>query len=182
MPALLDLSGQRVDRLLVIARVDGRWFCRCDCGGEVRRTRAALRDRDTVKSCGCYQRECARRNGALSDGSANVKHGLSKRPEYFVWKTMKQRAQGRGSLKDRERYAGITCCARWLLSFENFYADMGPRPAGTSLDRADNSRGYEPGNCRWATPKEQAGNRRPRRKAVVVRSERERFHSKEAAP
>jgi hypothetical protein len=54
--------------------------------------------------------------------------------------------------------AGITICDRWN-SFENFLEDMGERPAGTTIDRKNNKLGYEPGNCRWVTKKEQARNR-----------------------
>lgn len=56
---------------------------------------------------------------------------------------------------------GITVCDRWKDSFENFIADMGPPPTPShSIEREDNSRGYEPGNCRWATDIEQGNNQR----------------------
>lgn len=85
-------------------------------------------------------------------------------PTYSSWHAMMKRCTHVNSaIYARYGALGITVCDRWR-TFAAFLEDMGVRPAGTSLDRIDNERGYEPGNCRWATPLEQAANRRPRKR------------------
>ena len=87
-------------------------------------------------------------------------------PEFRVWTAIKTRCYN-PNFKDFYRYGGrgIIVCERWLHSFQNFLADMGPRPSAKhSIDRfPDNDGNYEPGNCRWATGKEQSRNRRSNR-------------------
>lgn len=80
--------------------------------------------------------------------------------EYQSWRAMKLRCT-RPVDPNFERYGGrgITVCDHWMKSFTAFLADLGPRPPGTTLDRIDSDKNYEPGNCRWATPAQQALNR-----------------------
>lgn len=157
----LDIAGQRFGRLVAqrlhdVRNGKRRWSCRCDCGRDVIATQTNLRFAHTT-SCGCLASE------------RRTKHGRSRSATYRSWQMMWQRVKGNGSVADFERYTlrGITVCDRWA-SFENFFADMGERPDGTSLDRIDNDRGYEPDNCRWATRKEQSNNTRPRRPRADV--------------
>lgn len=84
-------------------------------------------------------------------------HGMSGTPTHRIWKGMVSRCANPKIKNYGAR--GITVCKRWRV-FVNFFADMGPRPCGKSLDRIDNNKGYYAGNCRWATPKEQARNTR----------------------
>lgn len=159
MGAPVCLIGQRFG-LLKVVRVarKGRlraWMCACDCGRESVVTTGALRSGNT-KSCGCRKQQVL--------GESTTTHGLAGTREYRIWRAMRTRCNNRKS-KAYPRYGGrgIAVCARWD-TFANFLADMGPAPPGTSLDRwPDNDGNYEPSNCRWATPKEQARNMRVNR-------------------
>jgi hypothetical protein len=89
----------------------------------------------------------------------STKHGMYGTPTHKSWTAMKGRVFGRLSDPRYYKELGIGICEPWL-EFANFFADMGVRPEGTTLDRIDNAKGYEPGNCRWATKEQQIENRR----------------------
>lgn len=162
MPSLVDRTGVRFGRLFVVARDMSRppaskgarvyWLCRCDCGNEVSRTGHELAAGDTT-SCGCFQRE--------ETGKRNRTHGLTRSPTYRSWQAAKERCYNPSNVK-YAKYggAGVTMCSQWRDSFDAFLADMGVKPRGTTIDRIENDKGYEPGNCRWATAQTQAENRR----------------------
>lgn len=97
----------------------------------------------------------------------SYKHGMSNSRTWTSWHGMLQRVDG----KDRcsYLYVGIKVCKRWR-EFVNFLADMGERPAGTSIDRIDGRGDYKPSNCRWATPKEQRANTRAREEGLIYKN------------
>jgi regulation of enolase protein 1 (concanavalin A-like superfamily) len=86
---------------------------------------------------------------------------MSETREHNLWMAMNDRCYCKGSTPYQKYGAvGITVCDKWRYSFENFFADMGVCPPGLTLDRRDGRKGYSPDNCRWATVKQQANNRR----------------------
>jgi hypothetical protein len=87
------------------------------------------------------------------------KHGMTRTPTYWSWQAAKARCTNPAHAKFSDYGGrGIAMCEKWSASFEAFLVDMGERPEGTTLDRIDGRLGYEPGNCRWATPQTQSLN------------------------
>lgn len=125
------------------------WNCICDCGKEHSTRRSNLAD---YSSCGCWKSE------KLSE--IKTIHGMHGTPTHKSWQKMKERCLSE-TYKEKAYYQdkGIGICQEWIDTFEAFYADMGERPEGTSLDRIDNSLGYFKENCRWSDLTQQSYNK-----------------------
>lgn len=160
-PKPQDFTGQRFGRLTILRESEERtaahrfWVVRCDCGTEKRVKQQAFKS-GAVVSCGCFQKEVAASIGRKT----GTKHGMYGTPTYNCWASMWERCTT--PTQGSYRYyggRGITVCERWS-DFSNFFADMGEKPLGLTLDRKDPNGNYEPGNCRWATWTEQRLNQR----------------------
>lgn len=169
-------EDNRYGRLTVIAdappvvrssnkrRTDPRHVVECDCGSISVVYRKHLKS-GASRSCGCLNLDrLSERRGSKNPMTT---HGMCGTPTYASWGAMLRRCLNPHAPNWADYGGrGIAVCERWL-DFANFHADMGDRPADRSIDRIDNDGGYEPGNCRWATAKEQRANQRPGVRAVT---------------
>lgn len=157
-----NLIGLKFGKLTVIGRAPNskqgkaRWICRCDCG-KIKSNPVLSYDLKSLKisSCGCKYFE--------SNKCRNLIHGLAKTRIYHIWSGMKRRC------KVDPNYADINVCKEWENSFDKFYkwAIENGYERNLTLDRIDNSLGYFPDNCRWATYKQQERNRKNNRIVTI---------------
>lgn len=171
-----DWTGFRYSYLTVLGPTETRdshgrhrWLAKCECGKILELDSRDLKKRVNAGkpiSCGC-------KKGALIS-EARKTHGMTKHPAYGVWHSMVQRCT-EPTHRAWKNYGGrgITVCDRWLHSFENFWADMGPTyEPGLDLDRENNNLGYSPENCRWVTRSVNCRNKRGARTAWFAGKER----------
>lgn len=173
LKVLKDWTGHRTARVTVLRRAPHKvsvvqtgmehkptvmWVCKCDCGYEwtVPHTRISVNAPASCVNCA----PALRVNHVKLPRSSD--HTKRAHPNYGSWYSMIRRCTS-PKHENYHRYGGrgITVCQEWY-DFDTFVKDMGIRPEGKTLDRRDNDKGYCLSNCRWATPKEQSANTRPR--------------------
>ena len=149
-----DISGQTFERLTAVnvAYIKNHvtfWLCRCACGND--NHIISLQAWTRQKSCGCLRREVTTQR--------NTKHGFRKNYpiEYRAYLDAKRRCTDPNNARYKDY--GERGIEFRIPSFKDFYAELGARPPGKLLDRANNNGHYEKGNLRWVTPLESANNR-----------------------
>lgn len=160
MVAPIDVSGERYGRLTAVRRIapkNGKtfWLFRCDCGKDYEARLENVRHSHT-RSCGCQKTESIRQR--------SLRHGhQTERKESRTLKSYRHAKSRCENVNDPKfpLYGGrgIKMCKQWAEDFSTFLADMGECPLGRTLDRVDVDGHYEPRNCRWATPMQQARTR-----------------------
>ena len=162
---IVDLTGQRFGRLIVIEKTEKRdnagnvlWLCKCDCGKDTLVGTHSLKV-GHCKSCGCYKIDVNREQGK----QYFTKHGKRHTRIYNIWCSMKQRCYYINSNNYIDYGArGITVCDEWkndFMAFYNWAMENGYREDLT-IDRIDVNGNYEPSNCRWCTASDQSNNKR----------------------
>lgn len=158
MGKIEDLKGKKFGFLTVIEfayrdKKQTYWLCKCNCGNTKVIRGSHLKDGNTI-SCGCYTK-----NRMAQMNKANAKHGLSNTRLYRIYhgiigRCLKPKTNGYKNYGNK----GISVCNEWLKDFQNFYywAINNGYKEGLTIERIDLNKGYEPDNCKWVTPKEQA--------------------------
>jgi hypothetical protein len=166
MPAIIDLTGKKFNRLVVMKRGVSKtkkikWVCKCICGVKKTIDGNHLKS-GAIKSCGCLKKEANKKIGIKS-----FTHGKTKTKEYYIWGSMIQRCTNQKN-KNYKDYGGrgITVHKDWL-SFKTFFADMGEKPENHQIERINNNLGYSKNNCKWATKKENSQNSRTSKLWVI---------------
>lgn len=163
-----DLSNLKFGKLTVVKYMGlntnnrSYWKCQCDCGNiSYPTTQNLQRTNGSSKSCGCEA-------GKEFNPAYNLKHGhtsknatIEEQRTHKIWSGMLQRCSNKNN-PNYKYYGqrGIDVCERWKISYEFFVEDMGICPVNLTLERIINDKGYCKENCKWATMKEQAINRR----------------------
>ena len=156
----IDRTGLQYGKLTAIeylGKTQGssknKWRCKCECGNVTDVTTSNLSTGHTT-SCGCT---------AIQKAKERRIYPKEYTKEYQTWRSMKQRALNPKG-KNQQWYSDIPICQEWVDSFDAFLNDMGTKPTPQhTIERVDNSKGYEPSNCIWALPKVQANNRKTNR-------------------